>query len=63
MRASDGNIMEWISTNWFLVSLAVPTALGILKGVAKIIPGVKDDKIVTMLEQAWNTINRKEKIK
>jgi len=52
--------MEWILANWWWVApVGVPVTLGILKGAAKIIPGVEDDKIVTMLDQWWNRVRQR----
>lgn len=51
--------MEWIIANWWwLAPVGIPVGLGVLKGVAKIIPGVEDDKIVTMLAQSWDRFRK-----
>ncbi len=48
--------MEWITTNWIILGIAVPLGLKILKILAKRTKRVEDDKIVTLLAGAWDMI-------
>ena len=48
----DPYIIEFISGNWITMTLA----LGILKIVAKLTPGVLDDSIVTLLSGVFGMV-------
>ena len=46
--------MEWVIANWWWLSFCIPVVLAGLKVAAKFIPGVWDDKIVTVLAMIWD---------
>lgn len=48
----DKYIMEFVSNNWLTLYLLVT----VLKGVALLTPTVKDDKIVTLFVQIYNSL-------
>ena len=52
----DPYIIEFVSGN----TLAVALFLALLKGIAKIIPGVWDDKIVTLIAKVFGMVPTSE---
>ena len=55
MFSADPYLIEFIRGNW----LSLTMLLGLLKGIAKMTPGVHDDKIITLLQQVLR-LGRKE---
>lgn len=52
MFSADPYIIEFVAGN----IIALTLFLGLLKGIAKMIPGVLDDKIVTMLQGLFRLV-------
>ena len=52
MISLDKYILEFVGGNWMTLYLLFT----LLKGIALLTPSVKDDKIITLLAQAWNTL-------
>ena len=52
MIALDPHIIQFVGGN----VVAIGLALALLKGIAKLIPGVWDDKIVTLLARMFKLV-------
>ena len=54
--AIDPYIIGFVKNNWVTISLFI----GFLKGLAVIIPGTTDDKVVTLIANLFSTIKVKK---
>lgn len=52
MFSMDKILLEFIGQNWMSLYLLIT----LLKGIALLTPSVKDDKIITLLAQAYNAL-------
>lgn len=48
----DKYIFDFIANNWFTMYIGIK----VLQGIAILTPSVKDDKVVTLLSQVYDTL-------
>lgn len=53
-------MIEWITSNWEAIVLAVGALLGAAVAISKLTPTTKDDVVVEKAQQVFNSLSNKK---